>query len=166
MGFKKNISAFLIISILGTISHFVYALTGENRIIGLIFPVNESVWEHLKLIYFPSLLYFAIEYFFIGKEIKNYTVASIKGIFCGMLSVVVLFYTLNGILGKNIDFLNILIFFIAVFTELKKRNQIILCDKEYSKTAKLLYYSAFIVTGLLFMLWSFQQPNLNIFVSP
>ena len=51
---KRNITAFLTIGLIGVISHFIYEWTGENTLAGLIFPVNESIWEHLKLIFFPS----------------------------------------------------------------------------------------------------------------
>ena len=43
--------------ILGIVSHFVYDWTGGNFFVGLFFPVNESTWEHMKLLYFPLLLF-------------------------------------------------------------------------------------------------------------
>ena len=48
--------SFLAASVLGTLFHFVYGWSGENPVAGLFFPVNESTWEHLKLIFFPILL--------------------------------------------------------------------------------------------------------------
>ena len=51
MTLKRNLIAFLVISILGTIGHFLFEWTGENAIVGLFFPVNESTWEHLKLLF-------------------------------------------------------------------------------------------------------------------
>ena len=42
------IGTFFII-IAGSLLHFVYEWTGYSDIMGLFTPVNESVWEHLKL---------------------------------------------------------------------------------------------------------------------
>ena len=58
VSFRKNIILGMFpVAILGTLSHFVYGLSGENRFIGLFFPVNESTWEHMKLAFFPMLLF-------------------------------------------------------------------------------------------------------------
>ena len=45
----------LVAAFLGTLNHFLYFLSGQSPIIALFCPVNESVWEHLKLLYFPFL---------------------------------------------------------------------------------------------------------------
>ena len=43
--------------ILGTVGHFFYEWSGENKIAGIFFPVNESVWEHMKLTLLPTGIY-------------------------------------------------------------------------------------------------------------
>ena len=67
MSIKKNVIAFFIIGILGTLSHFIYEWTGENLIAGYFFNVNESTWEHLKLLFFPTVTYSVFEYTFLNK---------------------------------------------------------------------------------------------------
>ena len=49
---------FLFVSIFGALSHFFYEWSGKNKIVGFLFPANESTWEHLKLAIFPTLLFF------------------------------------------------------------------------------------------------------------
>jgi len=166
VGFKKNITAFLVISLLGVLGHFVFEWTNNNTFIGLFFPVNESIWEHLKLIFFPSLIYFLTEYYFLNSLPKNYIPASIIGVFGGMISVVVLYYTITGIIGANIDFLNILIFFAAVFVTVRLRNKIITEGKEFSKNFKAVLGGLFVISAVLFMLFSYEPPSLNIFIPP
>ena len=48
---------FAFVSIVGTLWHFIYRWTGNNRLVALVCPVNESPWEHLKLLWFPFLLW-------------------------------------------------------------------------------------------------------------
>ena len=54
---KKKIRDYQIFSvifvfILGTLLHFTYKLSGENGVVAIFSTVNESTWEHLKLLYF------------------------------------------------------------------------------------------------------------------
>lgn len=60
--FMKHTKRDIIIGILfvlvtGTLSHFLYDWSGRLPVVGLFAPVNESVWEHMKLLFFPMLLY-------------------------------------------------------------------------------------------------------------
>ena len=166
MGFKKNVIAVFVISLLGVLGHFVYEWTNENAVVGLFFPVNESIWEHLKLIFFPSLIFFGIEYSLSANKPKNYIPTAIKGIFYGMLSVVTLYYTITGIIGNNIDFINILIYFVSVFVTVSVRNNILNRSTEYSPSKKIFLCGLFIITALLFMFWSYNPPRFSIFIPP
>ena len=51
---KTFFLSFLAAAGLGTAGHFLYALW-PNALTALIAPVNECVWEHLKLLFFPPL---------------------------------------------------------------------------------------------------------------
>ncbi len=53
---KIEITAFIAACILGVLFHFVYDWTGKNPAAAAFFPVNESTWEHLKLVFFPILI--------------------------------------------------------------------------------------------------------------
>ena len=56
----------------GTFFHFLFDILNQNVFVGLFTPVNESVWEHLKLIYFPYVVSMIVEYFIYGKEAYNF----------------------------------------------------------------------------------------------
>ena len=111
MKFKTNAIRFLFISILGVLLHFTYEWSDDNRIVGLFSAVNESTWEHLKLLFFPMLLLTLVELFFFHEKMPaNYLWARTLGILSGMIFIVAVFYTLNGILGTNYDWINIALF--------------------------------------------------------
>ena len=165
MTFKKGFLAFLIISVAGTVGHFLYEWTGSNFIVGLFFPVNESTWEHLKLLFFPTLVYSAIE-FIKCEEKQNLIVATTKAVVCGMLGIVVMFYTYSGILGFKIDFINILIYYIAVAITVLKKCKFFNKDQPLSKNSVLFSLVLLVVFTLLFFVWSYMPPNIDLFVSP
>ncbi len=58
--------------ILGCLWHFFYPWSRQNFLVGLVAPVNESVPEHLKLLFFPFLIFSVFEYIKRGKKIKNF----------------------------------------------------------------------------------------------
>ena len=166
MSAKRNVIAFFIISIIGTLSHFVYEWTGKPYLIGLFFPVNESTWEHLKLLFFPSLIYFAVVYFTLKEKPKNYISATAISIIAGMLSIVVMFYTYQGVLGKNIDFLNILIYFLGVIMTVYIMQRILKTQSYSSGTANVISLFFLLLTAILFVSFSFNPPSLGIFLPP
>ena len=56
--FRRSVwIGFLWSIVFGTVLHFLYGWTGENRVVGLYAAISESPWEHLKLLFFPVLVY-------------------------------------------------------------------------------------------------------------
>ena len=73
-----NIKKYCIIGIfftvlLGTLLHFTYDLSGNSDFVAILSAVNESTWEHLKLIFFPMIVFMLIEFFIYGKRGRIYT---------------------------------------------------------------------------------------------
>ena len=67
MNLKKiKILGVVIITILSFISHFAYDIF-PNIIFSFIFPVNESIWEHMKILFTSTLIYSLIEYILLKK---------------------------------------------------------------------------------------------------
>lgn len=166
MNLKKNLIAFFVIGAFGTLGHFVYEWSGYSTILGYIFPVNESTWEHLKLLFFPSLIYFVAEYFTKEEKPKNFFPAVALSIAWGKFVIVALFYTISGVLGFNVDFINILIYFIGVAATICKKNKIIKSGKFGGKNALVVSLLYLAITTLLFILFSYNPPNLGIFKNP
>ncbi len=166
MTLKKNIIAFFVIGIAGTLGHFLYKWTGENMLVGLIFPINESTWEHLKLLFFPTVVYSVAEYFIGSQKPENYLPAVAISVICGMLSIVILFYTISGIIGYNVDFINISIYFISIIVMLCKKRKIITSGKYNSKNSKLFFGGVLAVIALLFVVFSLYPPSIGIFTPP
>ncbi len=166
MKLKNYLWEFIIVGILGTLSHFVYEWSGNSFTLGLFFPVNESTWEHLKLLFYPTVIYTAAEYFICKPENKSYIPASLLSLLCGMAAIVVLFYTYSGVLGKNLDFLNIAIFFIGIAVMLALKQ--LLLKRNFLKDDFLRAVSLFgvVFIGILFAVWSYSPPSLGIFLPP
>ena len=95
------ILGFLFTAVLGTIWHFLYDWTGRGAIAAFFFPVNESTWEHMKLIFFPTLLCTVFLAARFKEEYPCLPGALLAGNLLGTLSIPVTFYTYKGIVGRS-----------------------------------------------------------------
>ena len=94
----------------GTLLHFAYELSGFNPAFAVFGAINESVWEHLKLLYWPYIVFTFIEFWIYGKNSCGFFGAKSIGVICGMFFITAAFYTYTGIIGKNFLTAAILIF--------------------------------------------------------
>ena len=149
--------------ILGTVSHFVYDWTGGNFLAGLFFPVNESTWEHMKLLFFPMLAYALVAGKKLEEEYPCIYNAMFTGILVGLALIPVIFYTYTGVLGFNVDWINIALYVISVLTAYYVVYRVAeKCTKGDSKVLRYVMYALL----LAFMIFSVYPPKLGIFVSP
>ncbi len=159
-----QLMGFSVTSFLGTVLHFLYEWLGEAPWISPFSGVNESTWEHMKLLFWPMLLFAAVQSaFFCDRE--DFWCIKLRGILLGLILIPVIFYTYNGAIGKSPDWLNIAIFFVTAAiaylyeTRLFKR-ETLHCR---SKKGAIL---ALCVIALLFGLFTFFPPALGIFADP
>lgn len=164
---KMKLTTFEIMSvfsifILGVLLHFTYDWSSENSFVALFSAINESTWEHLKLIFFPTLFFTFIGCLFYQKEIPNFLCAKTKGILISLSFLVLFFYTFKGIMGFSLAFLNISSFFISVLVGeyffFKEVYQVSCCNK------MCLFFLVFLM--LLFFLFTFYPPHIPLFQDP
>ncbi len=160
---KIEILVTVISIILGTLLHFTYQWSNGNLFVASFSAVNESVWEHLKLIFFPMLIVGIIEYFFVKNITKNYLEAKTIGIFIAICFVVISFFTYTGIIGTNAFIIDILIFIISIvlgeyiaYKLMKRKNE---------SDIKTLVLSGIILLFLFscFVLCTYFPPKVNLF---
>ena len=153
----------VITTILGVISHFVYEWSGNNFFVGLFFSVNESTWEHMKLLFFPMFSYAL----FAGKKIEEEYPCVYNSMFTGILAglalIPTLFYTYTGILGFSVDWVNIALYIVSVLAAYYMVYRV--AEKCTIGDSKILRYVMYALL-LAFMIFSVYPPKLGIFVSP
>lgn len=160
----RIIVSFFTASILGTISHFVYQWSGRQPLVGLFFPINESTWEHLKLIFFPIILVSLIEYLFFNIEKDGFFCNRLKSALIGMVSTIFLFYTSQGVLGKNVDWINIAIYYIAMILAYGYSYKAE--GKKVSSSCSNLCLFLILALTLCFMIFSVFPPAIGLFQNP
>ena len=108
-----QMAGFVFTGVVGTLLHFLFDLAGGSVIAALFSAVNESIWEHLKLLFYPMLAFAMTEYLVWGKEISAFWCIKLMGMGTGLLLIPMIYYGYTGILGVSADWFNIAIFFVA-----------------------------------------------------
>lgn len=150
--------------VIGTLLHFMYEWTGESLIAAAFSAVNESLWEHLKLLVVPMLLFGIIEYFYYGKALDNFVTVRFLSILLGMAIIIFGFYTYSGAWGQNLLLVDILLFVLAVllayffsFIALQKHR----FDSPAAKWASIIGIFTLIA---LFVWFTFSPPHIPLFI--
>ncbi len=157
---------FVFTAAVGSLLHFVYEWTGEARLAGYISAVNESTWEHLKLLFVAMILFGIFEFFKYGRNNSCFFPAKLKGILSGMLFITAFFYTYRGILGRNIDFLNIFDFILGLAVAWFVQYKSLKGRKPCSPIAHGFAIFGLVVLGIMFAVFTFNPPDLGIFIDP
>ena len=144
--------------------HFLYDWLGEAVWIAPFSGVNESTWEHMKLLFWPMFVFALVQSLFF-RERTDFWCVKLRGMLLGLALIPVLFYTYNGAIGKSPDWLNISIFFVsaavAYLYETRLFNQKrLLCKQPYFALAALCALS------LAFIVCTFLPPRIGIFRDP
>ena len=148
----------------GTILHFLYDWLGVAVWIAPFSGVNESTWEHMKLLFWPTFIFAIVQSFFF-RDRENFWCIKLRGILLGLSLIPIIFYTFNGTIGKSPDWINIAIFFISAAATYIYETRLFYSDTVHCKSSKLAF-TVLCVIGLMFAVFTFRTPKLGIFLDP
>ena len=157
-------AGFALTTLGGTLLHFLYDWTGGSILVAPFSGVNESTWEHMKLLFWP-LFFFALiqSLFFKGHE--NVWCVKLIGALTGLVLIPVLFYTYNGAFGKSPDWLNITIFYVSAAAVFLLEWWLFKKDRMRCKRPWLAF-AVICLLGMLFVVFTFATPQIPLFRDP
>ena len=154
---------FAVTALGGTILHFLYEWT-ESSWVAPFSGVNESTWEHMKLLFWPMFIFAIVQSFFF-KGYENFWCIKLRGMLLGLSLIPIFYYTYNGVIGKSPDWINIAIFFIsAVIVYVYETRQLNL-EGVQCKSRRLAFITLCMI-AVLFIVFTFLTPELEIFKDP
>jgi hypothetical protein len=154
----------IFIIILGSLLHFTFEWSGYQPLVGIFSAANESVWEHLKLGFWPTLLYAIIEYRSLRKYANNFFWGKAAGIYIIPAVIIITFYSYTVLLEENL-LVDILTFIIAVIIGQLASYKLLTYRKLPEKLNKISLV-ALAVLSLAFIIFTFYPPSLPIFQDP
>lgn len=156
-----QIGGFLFTGIAGVLLHFLYDWTNQSIFFAPFSAVNESIWEHMKILFFPMFLFALIEYKFIGNDFENFWCAKFIGIITGLLIIPILYYTYTGVLGVNKDWFNIVIFFIAA--GVAYLFECLILNNKFFCKSPMIAFVVLCLIAVIFVIMTFVQPKIPLF---
>lgn len=152
------------IILLGSMLHFTFEWSGNQPIVGVFSAVNESVWEHLKIAFWPALLYLIFEYRCLFKKSSNFFLAKTLGIYAIMIIIPVIFYSYTVFFEENLIIdIGSFIFAIIIGQLISYR---LLTFKKIAKIFELISLVALTILTLAFVIFTFYPPQIQLFQDP
>ena len=145
----------------GTVLHFLYDWTGGSIWVAPFSGVNESTWEHMKLLFWPLFFFALIQRPFFRNQ-QNFWCVKLAEILLGLALIPVLFYTYNGAFGKSPDWLNIAIFYVTALLVFLFERWAFARNTPLCRHARLAF-AAICLIAILFLAFTFSPPRLPLF---
>ncbi len=157
-----SVAGFLFVSGAGVLLHFLYEWTGEGPVAALISGVNESTWEHMKLLFVPLVGFAVIQRFLRKDHTDTLWCRTFWSALAGLAVIPLLYYTYTGALGVSADWFNIVLFFVAAAV-----SSLVACRlTDRCRLPQWIAVAGLLLLGGLFVLFTFAPPAIPLFRDP
>lgn len=163
---RWELGGFLFTCAAGTLLHFAYEWSGENAVVGAFSAVNESVWEHMKLLFFPLFAAALAEMAAVGDHFKGFWTAKAAGIGLGLLVIPAVHYTYTGALGVSVMWVDIALFYVAAAAAFLAETPLLLRQRQRSGGAQMAAMLLLWALALLFVFFTYYPPHIPLFRDP
>lgn len=151
--------------ILGVVLNFSFKWLMSNPIAASFSAVNESVWEQLKLTFFPVLLYSIFEYFSEGHHLPGYLYARSMAVLSALAFMVVSCYTIRGIIGRDYIALDIILFVASILLTFGLTFKIQKHRRMFSRRTGMAIFIFLLLTAG-FVVFTYYPPHIGLFKDP
>jgi len=162
---KWELVGIIFVVVIGALFHFMFQLLNYWRPSGAIFPVNESVWEHLKLPFWPLIIFSLVEYYFIKEKANNFILGKTISFLISISTILIIFYSYTAILGTELLIVDILSFVFGVIIG-QLVSYKILTKERLSTWYTSASWIIFIGFGILFAVFTYFPPTIPLFQDP
>ncbi|MCI8360592.1 MAG: hypothetical protein HFE86_04545 [Clostridiales bacterium] len=163
---KWNLAGAVFTLLAGPLLHFVYDWFGG--VAAVFGAVNESTWEHLKLLFWPMFFFGVLEYLTYGRKTPGFLPLRVLSILVGMLTTTAFFYTYTGVLGYNFLAADIGVFIAGVVAAYLFSYRRLQSPGPWAGSA-LAGPFALLTAGTLaacFILFTYCPPHIGLFLDP
>lgn len=151
---------------LGTLLHFTYKWSGKCPFVSYFAPINESIWEHQKLLFTPVVLFTVIELLAYGKSIRNFLPVKVLSIIIGIFVIIISFYTYSGVIGQNCLAADVGIFILGVLASYWFSNHFLNTDFFTSPSWQFVSYVLLALLIYFFATFTLSPPHIAMFRDP
>lgn len=158
---KRIIIFYLITVIIGTLSHFAFNTFNFDNFLKVIFPINESTFEHLKLFFYPFITISIIEGLIYKEKLDEFI--SKRGFIISFIMLFEITYIsiMTKIFGSN-TIINVSSYYILMLITF-------ILSYKINTNSKVFKYGGYLNIFLwlvLFSIYTYKPLDTNIFIDP
>ncbi|MEC9375151.1 MAG: DUF6512 family protein [Pseudomonadota bacterium] len=161
-----EIICILWIAIAGSFLHFLFELTNYLKSIAVFAAVNESIWEHSKMYFWPGLLFALAQYSYTKNYHKNYWFGKAVALFTTPITIVLFYqsYMLYAKYSETNPSLSIMlaIMFLGISSG-QLASYKILTSAVYPKNLSLLALPGIATLVIIFSVFTYYPPKIFLF---
>ena len=168
---RKNLLRWEIVGALfacavGTLLQFLYRWSGDNAVVAAFSSVNESTWEHMKILFIPYFIFTMVQFVVFAEPFHNFFACKGASAAAGLLLIPALFYTISGALGETPDWVNIAIFCVAAALTYLLSFRLLTRGALRSGWEQIAGFAALWLLLFAFVYFTYRTPQLPIFRDP
>ena len=159
---KIKIIAAINIFLLSFFSHFVYNIF-PNTLISFFFPVNESIFEHMKIIFTTTILYGIIDYLLLKKNkipFSNFPFQLFITSFLGIILYLILYLPIRAIFNEYLPTSIFLLLIIYIIMQVLSYH---ILNKPKIPIINKLSIPFIIITYIIFIFFTYYPPHNMLF---
>lgn len=158
-----EIGSFIFIGLVGAALHFTFEFSNfENMVVAFFSAVNESTWEHLKMVFWPGIWFALIEYTYVRDRVNNYLIAKAASLFIMPLVITVGWYLYTPFTQKSIYKVDLFLFYLAVLLG-QVVSYKLLTRAPLSRKANNFAVGSLVVMLVVFSTFTFYPPHIFLF---
>lgn len=164
--FFWELAGFLFTSALGSLLHFTYDWSGGWSVAAAFSAVNESTWEHMKLLFFPMFVFSVIQLCALGRTYPNFLAVRGVSVLAGTALIPTLYYTYTGVLGFHVMWVDLAVFFLSALGAFALDFRLLRRGRFTSLWQQILGLLVLWGLAFLFVYCTFQPPKLGLWQDP
>jgi hypothetical protein len=158
-----EIGSYIFIGIVGAALHFTFEFSNfENLVVAFFSAVNESTWEHLKMVFWPGVVFSLVEYTYVRDKVNNFLIAKTASLFAMPFVITAGWYLYTPFTHKSIYKVDLFLFYLAVLV-----GQIIsyklLTRPQLSKKVNNFAIGSLVAMLIAFSTFTFFPPHIFLF---
>ena len=154
---------FILIALIGSLFHFMYEWTNENVYLAFLWPTNESIFEHLKMFFFPIMIVSLIQSAFVTEKKGLFLSSRVYGTLFSIVGCIAFYYVYKVNAPEIKDAVYIASYYIFLFLGLFVSYNIYRHMKTMPEYLMWIAFAIVLILAILFINYTYKPLDTEFF---
>jgi len=155
------IISFFAVSLLGVLTHFWHKWFKTGVVLHVLSAINESVWEHMKLSFYPMVLVMVLQVLLTQIYYPGFWGCAAIVVLTATFLVPLLYYPVRKILGREVPAVSISLYFVCILLAFIVEYYLVMSS--FNAINDTLAWVLLLMTFIAFAYFTYFPPKLPIF---